>query len=112
MDIKEQKILNQRLREMVRQEYEAFRQTVLGKSPQEIYDMTREIAVKEEAAALIFNTEFPAETADAMLKAGKVLQKIYEETDGLSWERLLIHAMTSYRQSVVKRDRSQLEIER
>ncbi len=110
--MKDLKILNQELRAMVRQEYEEFRQAVLGKSPKEIYDMTQEIAVKEEAAALIFNTKFSAEMAEAMLKTGKVLQKIYEETDGLSWEKLLMHAMISYRKSVVKRCGNRSETER
>lgn len=69
--LKNQMILNEKLREMVRQEQEAFRKNVFEKSTEEIYSMAQEIAVKEELAAFFSNTEFSAKEARAMLKGGE-----------------------------------------
>lgn len=109
-----QKILNERLREMVNQEQEAFRQDVLIKCPEEIYSMAQEIAVKEELAAFIKNTEFSAQAADAMLKAGNVLQNIYIEADswGLIGEKILIRAVSIYEKLLVKEERKRSGMER
>ena len=100
-----QKILNERLREMVNREQEAFRQDVLIK---------QEIAVKEELAAFIKNTEFSAQAADAMLKAGNVLQNIYIEADsrGLIGEKILIRAVSIYEKLLVKEERKRSGMER
>lgn len=114
MELENQKILNERLREMVKQEREAFRQDVLIKRPEEIYSMAQEIAVKEELAAFIINTEFSAQAADAMLKAGNVLQNIYIEADswGLIGEKILIRAVSIYEKLLVKEERKRPGMER
>lgn len=112
--LKNQMILNEKLREMVRQEQEAFRKSVLEKSTEEIYGMAQEIAVKEELAAFFSNTEFSAKEARAMLKAGNVLQNIYTEAEsqGIIGENLLIHAVSAYRESLTKAERSLPDAER
>ena len=109
-----QMILNEKLREMVRQEQEAFRKSVFEKSTEEIYGMAQEIAVKEELAAFFSNTEFSAKEARAMLKAGNVLQNIYTEAEsqGIIGENLLIHAVSAYRESLTKTERSLPDAER
>lgn len=112
--LKNQMILNEKLREMVCQEQEAFRKSVLEKSTEEIYGMAQEIAVKEELAAFFSNTEFSAKEARAMLKAGNVLQNIYTEAEsqGIIGENLLIHAVSAYRESLTKAERSLPDAER
>ena len=112
--LKNQMILNEKLREMVRQEQEAFRKSVLEKSTEEIYGMAQEIAVKEELAAFFSNTEFSAKEARAMMKAGNVLQNIYTEakSQGIIGENLLIHAVSAYRESLTKAERSLSDAER
>lgn len=112
--LKNQMILNEKLREMVCQEQEAFRKSVLEKSTEEIYGMAQEIAVKEELAAFFSNTEFSAKEARAMLKAGNVLQNIYTEAEsqGIIGENLLIHAVSAYRKSLTKAERSLPDAER
>ncbi len=112
--LKNQMILNEKLREMVRQEQEAFRKSVLEKSTEEIYGMAQEIAVKEELAAFFSNTEFSAKEARAMMKAGNVLQNIYTEakSQGIIGENLLIHAVSAYRESLTKAERSLPDAER
>lgn len=112
--LKNQMILNEKLREMVRQEQEAFRKSVLEKSTEEIYGMAQEIAVKEELAAFFSNTEFSAKEARAMLKAGNVLQNIYTEAEsqGIIGENLLIHAVSAYRESLTKAEKSLQDAER
>lgn len=112
--LKNQMILNEKLREMVRQEQEAFRKSVLEKSTEEIYGMAQEIAVKEELAAFFSNTEFSAKEARVMLKAGNVLQNIYTEAEsqGIIGENLLIHAVSAYRESLTKAERSLSDAER
>ena len=42
-EMKNQTILNEKLREMVQQEQETFRKSVLEKNTEEIYSMTQEI---------------------------------------------------------------------
>ncbi len=112
--LKNQMILNEKLREMVRQEQEAFRKSVLEKSTEEIYSMAQEIALKEELAVFFRNTEFSAKEARAMLKAGNVLQNIYTEAEsqGIIGENLLIHAVSAYRESLTKAERSLPDAER
>ena len=96
-EMKNQTILNEKLREMVQQEQETFRKSVLEKNTEEIYSMTQEIDMKEELAAFFSNTEFSIKAAGAMLKAGNVLQNIYTEAEsqGMIGENILIHAVAA-----------------
>ena len=104
-----QTILNEKLREMVQQEQETFRKSVLEKNTEEIYSMAQEIAMKEELAAFFSNTEFSIKAAGAMLKAGNVLQNIYTEAEsqGMIGENILIHAVAVYQESLARAERSQ-----
>lgn len=108
-EMKNQTILNEKLREMVQQEQETFRKSVLEKNTEEIYSMAQEIAMKEELAAFFSNTEFSIKAAGAMLKAGNVLQNIYTEAEsqGMIGENILIHAVAVYQESLARAERSQ-----
>lgn len=71
--------LNQRLCDKVQQELSSFREEMLGKSPQEIFDAAYQIAIKNDIAECISNTNYSPQAVKALLKSPNLLQEIYDE---------------------------------
>ena len=71
--------LNQKLAERVQRELADFREDILSKSPQEIYDAAYQIAMKNEIADCFSNADYSPQAAKALMKSPNLLQDIYEE---------------------------------
>lgn len=52
---------------------------MLGKSPQEIFDEAYQIAIKNDIAECVFNTNHSPQAVKALLKSPNLLQEIYDE---------------------------------
>lgn len=73
------KSLNQRLSEKVGRELADFREGILSKTPQEIYDAAHQIILKNDIAECFLETDYSPQTAKALMKSSNLLQDIYEE---------------------------------
>lgn len=73
------KSLNQRLSEKVGRELADFREGILSKTPQEIYDAAHQIILKNDIAECFLETDYSPQTAKALMKSPNLLQDIYEE---------------------------------
>lgn len=73
------KSLNQKLSEKVMKELADFREGILSKKPQEIYDSAYQIIIKSEIAECFSETDYPPQAAKALMKSPNLLQDIYEE---------------------------------
>ncbi len=71
--------LNQKLAERVRRELADFREDILSKSPQEIYDAAYQIILKSDIAECFSEAGYSPQAAKALLKSPNLLQDIYEE---------------------------------
>lgn len=73
------KSLNRKLSEKVKQELADFRENILSKTPQEIYDSANQIIVKSEIAECFSEMDYSPQTVKALMKSPNLLQDIYEE---------------------------------
>lgn len=73
------KSLNQKLSEKVRRELADFREGILSKEPQEIYDCAYQILLKREIAECFSETDYSPQAVKALIKSPNLLQDIYEE---------------------------------
>ena len=71
--------LNQKLAEKVERELADFREDILSKSPQEVYDAAYQIVMKEEIADCFSNADYSPQAAKALMKSPNLLQDVYEE---------------------------------
>ena len=71
--------LNQKLAERVQRELADFREDILSKSPQEIYDAAYQIIIKNDIAECFSDADYSPQAAKALMKSPNLLQDIYEE---------------------------------
>ncbi len=71
--------LNQKLAERVERELADFREDILSKSPQEIYDAAYQIIIKSDIAECFSDADYSPQAAKALMKSLNLLQDIYEE---------------------------------
>ena len=71
--------LNQKLAERVERELADFREDILSKSPQEIYDAAYQIIIKSDIAECFSDVDYSSQAAKALMKSSNILQDIYEE---------------------------------
>ena len=71
--------LNQKLAERVEHELADFREDILSKSPQEIYDAAYKIIIKSDIAECFSDADYSPQTVKALMKSPNLLQDIYEE---------------------------------
>lgn len=73
------KELNLRLYDKVQHELNSFREEVLTKPPQEIYEKAYQITIKTDFAECFYNCDFSVKTVKEMLKSPDLLEEIYQE---------------------------------
>ncbi len=73
------KSLNQKLSERVERELADFREGILSKTPQEIYNAAHQIILKRDIAECFLKTDYSPQAAKALMKSPNLLQDIYEE---------------------------------
>ena len=71
--------LNQKLAERVEPELADFREDILSKSPQEVYDAAYQIIIKSDIAECFSEADYSPQAAKALMKSPNLLQDIYEE---------------------------------
>ena len=71
--------LNQKLAEKVQRELADFRENILSKSPQEVYDAAYQIILKSDIAECFSDADYSPQAAKALMKSPNLLQDIYEE---------------------------------
>lgn len=99
--------LNQRLSDKVQQELSSFREEMLDKPPQELFDAAYQIAIKNDIAECIANTNYSPQAAKALLKSPNLLQEIYDEwleTDNSHMEDLS-QTITDFKDYMVKTEK-------
>ena len=74
--------LNQKLAEKVERELADFREDILSKSPQEVYDAAYQIILKNDIAECFSDVDYSPQVAKALMKSPNLLQDIYEEWIG------------------------------
>ena len=74
--------LNQKLAEKVERELADFREDILSKSPQEVYDVAYQIILKNDIAECFSDVDYSPQAAKALMKSPNLLQDIYEEWIG------------------------------
>ena len=74
--------LNQKLAEKVERELADFREDILSKSPQEVYDVAYQIILKNDIAECFSDVDYSPQVAKALMKSRNLLQDIYEEWIG------------------------------
>ena len=80
MDYQEyRQVLNQKLAERVQRELADFREDILSKSPQEIYDAAYQIIIKSDIAGCFSEADYSPQASKALMKSPNLLQDIYEE---------------------------------
>ena len=83
MDYQEyRQVLNQKLAERVQRELADFREDILSKSPQEIYDAAYQIIIKSDIAECFSDADYSPQAVKALMKSPNLLQDIYEEWIG------------------------------
>ena len=73
------KSLNRKLSERIERELADFREGILGKEPQEIYDSAYQILIKSKIAECFSETDYFPQAVKALMKSPNLLQDIYEE---------------------------------
>ena len=99
--------LNQRLTDKVQRELSAFREEMLGKPPQEIYDAAYQIALKNDIAECFSETDYSPQAAKALLKSPNLLQEVYDEwleTDHTHMEDLR-QTITDFKDDMAKTEK-------
>ena len=71
--------LNQKLAEKVERELADFREDILSKSPQEVYDAAYQIILKNDIAECFSDVDYSPQAAKAFMKSPNLLQDVYEE---------------------------------
>ena len=71
--------LNQKLAKKVQRELSDFREDILSKSPQEIYDAAYQIIIKSDIAGCFSEADYSPQAVKAFMKSPNLLQDIYEE---------------------------------
>ncbi len=71
--------LNRKLAEKVQRELADFREEILSKSPQEVYDAAYQIILKSDIAECFSEADYSPQAAKALMKSPNLLQDIYEE---------------------------------
>lgn len=71
--------LNQKLAEKVQCELADFREDILSKSPQEIYNAAYQIIIKSDIAECFSEADYSPQAAKALMKSSNLLQDVYEE---------------------------------
>ena len=71
--------LNQKLAEKVQRELADFREDILSRSPQEVYDAAYQIILKSDIAECFSDADYPPQAAKALMKSPNLLQDVYEE---------------------------------
>lgn len=74
--------LNQKLAEKVERELADFREDILSKSPQEVYNAAYQIILKNDIAECFSDVDYSPQAAKALMKSPNLLQDIYEEWIG------------------------------
>ncbi len=74
--------LNQKLAEKVERELADFREDILSKSPQEVYDAAYQIILKNDIAECFSDVDYSPQAVKALMKSPNLLQDIYEEWIG------------------------------
>lgn len=99
--------LNQRLSDKVQQELSSFREEMLGKPPQEIFDAAYQIAIKNDIAECISNTNYSPQAAKALLKSPNLLQEIYDEWLETDYSHMedLSQTVTDFKDYMVKTEK-------
>lgn len=71
--------LNQKLAERVQCELADFREDIISKSPQEIYDAAYQIILKSDIAECFSEADYSPQAVKSLMKSPNLLQDIYEE---------------------------------
>lgn len=71
--------LNCKLTDKVEQELTTFREEMLSKTPQEVYEAAYQIALKSDIAECFSETNFSPQAAKALMKSPNLLHEIYQE---------------------------------
>ena len=71
--------LNQKLAEKVQREFADFREDILSKSPQEVYDAAYQIIIKSDIAECFSEADYSPQAVKALMKSPNLLRDIYEE---------------------------------
>ena len=74
--------LNQKLAERVQREFADFREDILSKSPQEVYDAAYQIIIKSDIAECFSDADYSPQAVKTLMKSPNLLQDIYEEWIG------------------------------
>ncbi len=74
--------LNQKLADRVQREFADFREDILSKSPQEIYDAAYQIILKNDIVECFSDVDYSPQASKALMKSPNLLQDIYEEWVG------------------------------
>ena len=106
--------LNQRLSVKVQQELSSFQEEMLGKPPQEIFDAAYQIAIKNDIAECISNTNYSSQAVKALLKSPNLLQEIYDEWLETDYSHMedLHQTIADFKDYVVKTEKILSEKER
>ena len=99
-----QQSLNQKLAEKVQRELADFREDILSRSPQEIYDAAYQIILKSDIAECFSEADYSLQAAKALMKSPNFLQDIYEEwlEKGDSHMEDLRQTITDFKSNMVK----------
>ena len=98
--------LNQRLTDKVQRELSVFREEMLGKPPQEIYDAAYQIALKNDIAECFWKQIIPHRRRK-LSKSPNLLQEVYDEwleTDYTHMEDLR-QTITEFKDYMVKTEK-------
>ena len=71
--------LNQKLAKRIQRELADFREDILSKSPQEIYDAAYQIIIKSDIAECFSEVDYSPQAVKTLMKSPNLLQDIYEE---------------------------------
>lgn len=99
--------LNQRLTAKVQQELSTYREEMLNKPPQDIYDAAYQITIKSDIAECISNTNYSPQAAKALLKSPNLLQEIYDEWLETDYSHMedLSQTITDFKDYMVKTEK-------
>jgi uncharacterized membrane protein YheB (UPF0754 family) len=99
--------LNCKLTDKVEQELTAFREEMLSKTPQEVYEAAYQIALKSDIAECFSETNFSPQAVKALMKSPNLLHEIYQEwleTDHSHMEDLR-QTVSDFKDYMVKTER-------
>lgn len=71
--------LNQKLTEKIQRELADFREDILSKSPQAVYDAAYQIILKSDIAECFSDADYSPQAAKALLKSPNLLNDVYAE---------------------------------